>query len=329
MALSSWWAWERSRFALWREATGKARAVFLPRPRLILLAGALVSLVISVQLAQPILQPVFRLTVEPTAQAVPKLFGLLLRYLPTGCNAQHPLLNHVAETFVELPSSLARVPGVTGADARGAAKGWAVFWYRNENLMWLCRSCWWPRCSTSFSTSGSSVPTPHRERHGRRHAVGHVPCNYVDFLNGAPELKWRDHRKVAELTLPWAIYRVWLPTAAISVNLGFDSKLGAGQVVQAMLVGLREAYQKTFTSWTCRQANIRRIGAVLALVVLTTLVGDAWFHLPGADDIASPTAKTTTTGTAPASRVSGDRGEVTGEKGARRASSSASSDKSD
>jgi len=302
---------------------GNPRAVFLPRPRLILLAGALVSLVISVQLAQPILQPVFRWTVDPTVQAVTKLAGPLLRYLPIGHEAQQPFIDHLEATLVELPSSLAGVPGVIGDAGEDATKGWAVFWYRNENLLWLCLILVVAAMLHFIQYEWIIRPYTTPREDGPLDAFGHTPWNDVDFLNGAPERNWRDHRKVAELTLPWTIYRVWLPTAAISVNLGFDSKLGAGQVVQAMLVGLREAYQRTFTSWSSWQANIRRIGAILALIVLTTLVGDAWFRLPGADDMARWIAKTPATGTAPAPRVPASSAELSDGEGGRRATSSA------
>lgn len=88
----------------------------------------------------------------------------------------------------------------------------------------------------------------------------------------------RFYRALAECTLPWAVYRSWLPVLPVSVNLGFD-RLDHRRVVQAMLVGLRDLYYKSFLAWNCSLANIARLAGIIALLVFVTLTGKAWLSL--------------------------------------------------
>jgi len=86
-------------------------------------------------------------------------------------------------------------------------------------------------------------------------------------------------RKLAELTLPWLLYRAWLPVLTISVNLGFE-KLDHRRVVQAMLTGLRSKYHRAFLAWNSGIANLGRILGGLLLLMLVALVGERWFSMP-------------------------------------------------
>jgi len=81
----------------------------------------------------------------------------------------------------------------------------------------------------------------------------------------------RTYLSLAELTLPWIIYRTWLPVLPVSVNLGFD-RLDHRQVIQAMLVGLRERYHRTLLAWNSGFANLGRFLGFLILLTLTTFV---------------------------------------------------------
>jgi hypothetical protein len=96
------------------------------------------------------------------------------------------------------------------------------------------------------------------------------------------KLSRHSYRNLAELTLPWMVYKSWLPVLTVSVNLGFD-RLGHRQVIQAMLVGLRERYDRTFLAWNSGFANLGRLIGVLVLLTLTTLVSGPRLNPPWVD----------------------------------------------
>lgn len=91
-------------------------------------------------------------------------------------------------------------------------------------------------------------------------------------------------RQLAELTLPWTLYKLWLPVIDVSVNLGFD-RLDHRRVVHAMLENLRHQYHRTFLAWNSLLANAVRLLAFGFLAFLTLGAGDAWFRLPDTDKL--------------------------------------------
>lgn len=117
-----------------------------------------------------------------------------------------------------------------------------------------------------------------------------------DTLDHSAPPRWKDqdatgfseslresiHKSLANLTLPWLLYKTWLPVLVISVNLGFE-KLEHRPVVHAMLAGLRERYQRALLSWRSPLANLGRLLAVLGLFLLVNLIGNHWFELPPID----------------------------------------------
>jgi hypothetical protein len=103
------------------------------------------------------------------------------------------------------------------------------------------------------------------------------PKSWSDrWEHGEAESRRRMHRELAGMTLPWLIYRIWLPVFVLSVNLGFDD-LDHRRVVHAMLATLRYAYHRTFLAWNSVLANIARSVGLLLLVVVVSLVGDRLF----------------------------------------------------
>ena len=84
-------------------------------------------------------------------------------------------------------------------------------------------------------------------------------------------IRRRTYLSLAVLTLPWIIYRTWLPVLPVSVNLGFD-RLDHRQVIQAMLVGLRERYHRTLLAWNSGFANLGRFLGLLVLLALVTFL---------------------------------------------------------
>lgn len=86
------------------------------------------------------------------------------------------------------------------------------------------------------------------------------------------ESRRRALRSLAELTLPWETYKTWLPVLPVAVNLGFD-RLDHRRVIQTMLVGLRERYHRTFLAWNSGFANLGRFLGLLVLLILTASLG--------------------------------------------------------
>jgi hypothetical protein len=81
----------------------------------------------------------------------------------------------------------------------------------------------------------------------------------------------RAYHGIASLTLPWATYKAWLPVLSVAVNLGFD-RMDHRHIIQAMLVGLRERYHRTFHAWSSGFANLGRYIGLLFLLVLVSLI---------------------------------------------------------
>jgi hypothetical protein len=81
----------------------------------------------------------------------------------------------------------------------------------------------------------------------------------------------RAYHGIASLTLPWATYKAWLPVLSVAVNLGFD-RMDHRHIIQAMLVGLRERYHRTFHAWSSGLANLGRYIGLLFLLVLVSLI---------------------------------------------------------
>ncbi|CAN98622.1 putative membrane protein [Sorangium cellulosum So ce56] len=72
------------------------------------------------------------------------------------------------------------------------------------------------------------------------------------------------------------LYRWWIPSLVVRVNLGVEA-LDHRRVIDAMLTGLRDAYERTFLNWRSPLANAGWIVRLMLLVTATTLVADHFF----------------------------------------------------
>lgn len=86
-------------------------------------------------------------------------------------------------------------------------------------------------------------------------------------------------RNLAKITLPWLLYKTWLPMITVAVNLGFE-RLDHRRVVQAMLTGLRTQYHRKFLAWNSALANLGRIFRLVALAIIVVWAGEKFFALP-------------------------------------------------
>ena len=235
---------------------------FRPAPSVIMVTSAVISMILALQLTAPVL-----------AAGLGPLSAWIRTVSRTAGGAWYTVLAAPSS----FPASLATLDCLSFDN--GQINGGAVFSQRFETLLWLGLAV--VVIVLLLFIQYEWVVRPHvaARESDPRDLEEKPPWEDAETLDGeaiGPK-RWRLHRKMAELTLPWAVYRIWLPSVAVSVNLGLDAKLGSGPVIQAMLVGLRDAYNRIFTSWTAGPANIGRLGAMLGLLVLVTLAGDTWF----------------------------------------------------
>jgi len=89
----------------------------------------------------------------------------------------------------------------------------------------------------------------------------------------------RYYQRMAGQTFFWHIFDAWLPVLVIPVNLGFDA-LDYRRVSEAMLAGLKNAYERVFVHWSSPLVAARRFLVVALLMTLAVVVGDEWIGAP-------------------------------------------------
>lgn len=245
---------------------------FRPRPAWLFLAKALLSLVIALQLARPALgrlQPEFLAGVCTWAHDV---------------SAPLARGGGLGEPAPAALCSSQSGPGVFVA--RADEQYWlvalmvlvALFSYLEYE--WIVRPYVRPREDRAVD-AGDQAPWDDWDDYRQERPApveGHEQGKVAEGALSEYDHE-RLHRRFAELTLPWVVYKTWLPALPVAVNLGFD-RLGHRQVIQAMLVGLRERYYRTFLAWNCWFANFGRFVGFLVLLALVRLAGTAWFDSP-------------------------------------------------
>ena len=242
---------------------------FRPRPPWLLAAKAGLWIVVALQLAHPVLALANHALVgnipwcSPTA--APGVSGPLALCDLLGFGPERPA-SLFSQRALEWPWLLTLLILV------------AVFYFLEYE--WIIRSYLRPREDRAID-AGDQAPWDDWDDE-QRQPGGTGP------LRGLSEYDHeRFHRAFAELTLPWIVYKTWLPVLPVAVNLGFD-RLGHRQVIQAMLVGLRERYYRTFLAWNCWLANLGRFVGFLVLLTLVTLAGGTWFHVKLSTATLSP-----------------------------------------
>lgn len=236
----------------WRGRKGEMPR-FRPRPGWILLLKALISIVIAVQLAYPILATV------PLRRLHPKLEEMSGNICPERSRGLA-----MCESARFDPEEKGKI------DPIFQRRNQEAFWLLALLLIiivshlleyeWIIRPFLRPREDLAYDPGGPA-PWDDWER---------VDGNEDETVPKAHERR-RIYRSLAELTLPWIVYKAWLPVLPVSVNLGFD-RLDHRQVIQAMLVGLRERYYRTFLAWNSGFANLGRFSGILVLLMLVTLL---------------------------------------------------------
>lgn len=249
---------------------------FLPRPRTLLIAKALLSIVLALQLAHPVIIKL-QATLMPRASCP----QLLSRISPP------PNTRQASIEGLRPPTQLCRVPGRSSTSNQTNRMAYApLFSRRTEEVHWLLATL--SLLVVFYFLEYEWILRPNvrlRELASLGPAIGSSCDDECDYATASAE-QVNLHRELASLTLPWLIYQAWLPVLTVSVNLGFE-RLGHAQIIQAMLVGLRDRYYRAFLAWSSGFANLGRfIGAILLLVVIT-LVGKTWFELPPAKELAA------------------------------------------
>lgn len=182
----------------------------------------------------------------------------------------HPFLAQVSQRLAKpsLPHNLFQYPSLAAATTLFSDRNVEISWI---SLLFLC--ClgiyyleyeWVVRPFLQQRTNALACPAPHEDK---------IP----GWSAGA-----KAYQALASVTLPWILYRSWLPILTISVNLGFE-RLDHRRVVHSMLAGLRAKYYRAFLSWKSGLANLLRILGSLLILLLVNLIGRNWFDLPPID----------------------------------------------
>ncbi|MDY7094862.1 MAG: ATP-binding protein [Acidobacteriota bacterium] len=107
-----------------------------------------------------------------------------------------------------------------------------------------------------------------------------VPAPHEDVLAGVEDHRSAyTYRMLARTTFFWTLHKTWSPLLVSSVNLGFE-RLDHRRVVQAMLIDLRERYNRKFVAWNSVIGNVIRVIKVLVLILVVAMAGRHWFKVP-------------------------------------------------
>ncbi|MFL6197159.1 MAG: ATP-binding protein [Thermoanaerobaculia bacterium] len=216
------------------DAGEEPSAIFRPRPTWVLGGKSLLSITVALQLAYP---------------ALSHFEGWALRTRTwSWCSAGSSLCQ----------ASLSRAPLFAG---------------RTDEQCWLIALL--IAIGTIFFLEYEWIMRPYvRTREDRAFGAGEL-APWEDWEDESDVVPIGRRRRVylslAELTLPWATYKAWLPVMSVAVNLGFD-RLDHRHVIQAMLVGLRERYHRAFHAWNSGFANLGRFIGILMILVLVSLI---------------------------------------------------------
>ncbi len=224
----------------------KQPIAFVPRPTLILLTKVAISIVIGLQLAHPLFSTLFAKSEEQLPKAV-------------------AWMNKLSEF---LPVIEGRTPTLSQVQPNALFAGWEV---RAEWLVAILGLTF-----LIFTVEYEWVVRPFL-RARQDSGIDKKPVSPWDDQErgGYQKKRARALRELAQATLPWTLFKFWLPSLVISVNLGFE-KLDHRRVVHSMLASLREAYVHQFVSWRSPYGVFRRVVLAAVLLFLTSNIGNVF-----------------------------------------------------
>ena len=265
------------------QEVGEHSSQFVPRPGLIMIFKAIVSVTIGLQLFYPVIHKVQVDVFQQQSQASSHISQSLFFDQTEGALWTIALFSIVLVVYFIEYAWITR-PFITSRDDRALDPAvtrphwddaWPGRWSRNSvwgeirkriktrlansgEGTWRFKGIWddiWKWLKTSDANSNE----------GRKsYAFGGVR---------------RHARALERLTLPYLNYLAWMPTLIVRVNLGFDSLDHRG-VIQAMMVGLREEYYRCFLAWNSTLAMLRSFILLVLLLWLVNLTGSSWFGFP-------------------------------------------------
>lgn len=97
-----------------------------------------------------------------------------------------------------------------------------------------------------------------------------------DPFHDADIIEWC--HKLERSTIAWQYYRVHVPAITVSINLGFDD-LDHRKIIHAMLVALRNSYQKAFLDWDSPIAGVIRALGGAGIFVVVVVISASFFPI--------------------------------------------------
>lgn len=86
-------------------------------------------------------------------------------------------------------------------------------------------------------------------------------------------------RALEKASFPYFVAKTWLPSIFVRVNLGFD-RLDHRGVTHAMLFGLSNAYRRRFNSWRSVYFVIGQSVLFLTILIIVVMAGRSFFDMP-------------------------------------------------
>ena len=255
------------------------------------------------------------LTTNRTFRPLPReLLGLKVLFVTAfALQLCHPMLDRIPEPW-GADTTAGQNPASTAANPQQPARpGWLTsFWHDSLNQKPLAQSSV-AGSSVGSGTGDSFLPSAPQSRWllalfltvaliyfveyewivrpstlAREDRSLHLgtPPNWMEVDTKATASGADRHRRYAALTLPWVIFKAWLPVLVIKVNLGFDG-LDHRRIIQAMLAGLRDQYQRSFLAWSSGLANLGRFLTLLFVFGAAYLTAGVWFNPAQTHDLAN------------------------------------------
>lgn len=93
------------------------------------------------------------------------------------------------------------------------------------------------------------------------------------------EGRQKNFRQLEAITIPWLMCRIWMPTLIVKVNLGIHA-LEHRDVIQTMLVGLRDEYVRNFLVWRAPYTALLRFVMLLVSTFVISFIATIAVDFP-------------------------------------------------